>query len=165
MVFRSVFPAKISEVNERTHAPLIAIIITGVIGIVFLAWGVFGTGFYALATLVGLFGAGTMALMGLTAIVFPYTKRELYSASPAKIEFAGIPLCVIAGVVTIVGVFYVSYAYVTDPRLGLAPMASLALLLTFGTLAAGVVVYYVSRAFRRRQGIDLDMAFIQIPPE
>jgi flagellar biogenesis protein FliO len=29
----------------------------------------------------------------------------------------------------------------------------------------GLIMYYVSRAYRRRKGMDLDLAYKEIPPE
>jgi len=162
--FDRVVPEKISEVNERTHSPLIAIIICGIISVGFFVWSVWGAGFFALLILAGLAGAVVMFLMGLTAIVFPYVKPELYKGSPAMIEVAGIPLCTIAGIVTVVAELFVAYIYVTDSRLGMTdPIQGLAL--TFGILLVGIIGYYISRAIRARQGINLDYLFKEIPPE
>jgi hypothetical protein len=80
------------------------------------------------------------------------------------IEVAGIPLCTIAGIVTVVAELFVAYIYVTDSRLGMTePIQGLAL--TFGILLVGIIGYYISRAIRARQGINLDYLFKEIPPE
>ena len=122
-----------------------------------------GAGFFYLYILAAICGAVVMFLMGVTTIVFPYVKPELYRASPARIEVGGIPLCSIAGVVTILGELFLGY-YVTEPGLGMTqPVQGLAL--TFGVLIGGIVFYYIVRAIRSREGISLDYLFREIPPE
>jgi amino acid transporter len=162
--FDRLLPSKVADVSERTHSPLLAIAICGVMGTVFFVWAVWGPGFFELLILAGLCGAVVMFLMGITATVFPYVKRELYQASPAKIEVGGIPLCTIAGVITIIAMLFVAYIYVTDPRLGMTKPVE-GLTLTFGLLIGGIIYYYIVRAFRARQGISLDYLFKEIPPE
>ena len=126
--FDRLLPAKVAEVDERTHAPLVAIIIVTVIGVGFFAWSVWAASFFTALVLAGLAGAGVMIIMGITAIAFPYRNRQLYESSPAKIEVLGVPLCVIAGVVTILAEVLIAYFYVTDSRLGLGdPGAAVAL--------------------------------------
>jgi len=162
--FDRLLPAKVSEVNERTHTPLIAILICTLLGVVFFAWAVWGAGFFELLILAGLCGAVVMFLMGMTAIVFPYKKRELYQGSPARMELGGIPLCTIAGVFTVIAMLFVAYTYVTDARLGMTKPVE-GLTMTFGILVGGIIYYYLCRAYRARQGINLDYLFKEIPPE
>jgi hypothetical protein len=88
----------------------------------------------------------------------------LYLASPAKIEIAGVPLCVIAGAITVIGELFVGFVYVTDARLGMTQPVR-GLILTFGILIGGAIAYYILRAIRARQGISLDYTFKEIPPE
>lgn len=162
--FDRVIPAKVSEVDDRTHAPLIAIIICGLISVAFFVWSVWGAGFFELLILAGLAGAVVMFIMGITAILFPYVRRDLYLASPAKIEIAGVPLCVIAGAITMIGELFVGYVYVTDARLGMTQPVR-GLILTFGILIGGAIAYFILRAIRASQGISLDYTFKEIPPE
>jgi len=163
--FDRLLPAKVTEVNERTHAPLIAIVSTGLIGVALWVWAnLAGASYFAVLGLASLTGFLTVLFMGITAIIFPYVKRELYRSSPAKIEVARIPVCVIAGLVSAIAALGVSYGYLTDPRLGLAdPVGALIFLLAL--LVGTVVYYYIARAYRSRQGINLDYLFKEIPPE
>jgi len=38
------------------------------------------------------------------------------------------------------------------------------LFLNFGVIPVGFLVYYIIRAVRKRQGINIDLAFMEIPP-
>lgn len=162
--FDRLLPAKVAEVDVRTHAPLVAIVIVAVIGVGFLAWSVWAASFFAALVLAALAGAGVMIIMGVTAVAFPFVNRQLYQSSPGRIGVLGVPLCVIAGVVTILVEVFISYFYITDSRLGLSnPVGAVAL--TVGLLAAGAIYYFIARAVRAKQGIELDYIFKSVPPE
>jgi len=162
--FDRILPEKVSDVNERTHSPLYAITICGLIGIGLFVWAVAGAGFFQLLIIAAVAGNVTISITGITAILFPYVKRDLYKASTAKIEVLGIPLCVIAGVITVLVQCFLAYMYVSDLRYGMTmPVAGAAL--NLGLLVVGVVIYYIAKAIRTRQGINLDYLFKEVPPE
>ncbi|MGA2239924.1 MAG: hypothetical protein ABSG74_12000 [Candidatus Bathyarchaeia archaeon] len=165
--FDRILPEKVSDVNERTHSPLYAITICGLIGIGLFIWASapgWGAGFFQLLIIAAVAGNVTISITGITAILFPYVKRDLYKASAAKIEVLGIPLCVIAGVITVLVQCFLAYMYLTDLRYGMTmPVQGAAL--NLGLLVVGVVIYYIAKAIRTRQGINLDYLFKEVPPE
>jgi hypothetical protein len=60
---------------------------------------------------------------------------------------------------------YALYAGFTTPAIG-GPISPYSFI--FGLLipfAFPVIVYYASRSYHRSKGIDIDMAFKEIPPE
>ena len=103
MAFDRVAPAKLADVNERTHAPITGLIVCTVIGIVCLIWAIFSPSFMTVIVIAGLFGIPPITLVGISAIVFPYRLKDLYKTSAAKLEVLGIPLVVIAGVISVLG--------------------------------------------------------------
>jgi len=162
--FDRILPEKVAEVNERTHSPLYAIAICGIIGIALFVWAVAGAGFFQLLIIAAVGGNLTISITAITAIVFPYVKRDLYRASPAKMDVIGIPLCVIVGVITVISQLFLAYFYITEPRLGMTmPLQGAAV--NIGFLVVGIALYYVARSIRARQGISLDYLFREIPPE
>ncbi len=162
--FDRLLPAKVAEVDERTHAPLVAIIIVAVIGVGFFAWSVWAASFFTALVLAGLAGAGVMIIMGITAIAFPYVNRQLYQSSPGRIDVLGVPLCVIAGVVTVAAEVVIAYFYISDSRLGLSNPGA-AVVLTVGILVVGAIYYFIAKAIRAKQGIEIDYIFKSVPPE
>jgi amino acid transporter len=162
--FDRLLPEKAAAVDDRTHGPLIAVVGTGLVGVALWVWAVSGAGFLQLLILAALAGDVTLIVVGFTAIVFPYIKKEMYQSSPAKIEVAGIPLISISGVVTVIAALWVCYMYLIDPRLGITnPME--ALIFTVAMPVGCIVYYYIARAYRMRQGLNLDLVFKMIPPE
>jgi amino acid transporter len=164
MSFDRVFPAKLGDVDERTHAPITALIVCGAIGLVCLAWAVFSPTFMTVIVIAGLFGIPPILLTGISAIVFPWKMKDLYRSSPAKVEVFGVPLVAIGGVVAIAA--EILYGYVVF-KYGLLPPASqpLGLIVVCGVMVLAVVVYVVAKSVRKSQGIDLADVFRELPPE
>ena len=164
MSFDRVFPAKLGDVDERTHAPITALIVCGAIGLVCLVWAVFSPTFMTVIVIAGLFGIPPILLTGISAIVFPWKMKDLYRASPAKVEVFGVPLVAIGGVVAIVA--EILYGYVVF-KYGLLPPASqpLGIIVVCGVMVLAVVVYLVAKSVRKAQGIDLADVFRELPPE
>jgi amino acid transporter len=163
--FDRVAPSLLADVNERLHAPLKAVIFTFVVGEIFTAiWAVIP---FALGWLnVTLAFAVIIAIVGITAAIFPFRNRAVYEASPkiVKLSVAGIPVVTICGVLTfILMITAFIYSYVTPSFSG--PTSPLALVVTAVLFISGFAVFYIGKTFRSRQGIDLNLVFKQVPPE
>jgi len=163
--FDRVLPQAVADVNDRLHAPLKAIVLTFVLGEIFtVVWAVIP---FALGWLnVTLAFVLILAIVGLTAAVFPYRNRAVYEGSPkiVKVSVAGIPVVTICGVLSfILMIAAFVYSYITPSFSG--PTSPLALVVTAALFISGFAVYYVAKMFRSRQGIDLNLVFKQVPPE
>ena len=164
MAFDRVMPAKLADIDERTHAPITGLIVCSVIGIVFLVWAVFSPSFMTVIVIAGLFGIPPITLVGISAIVFPWKLKELYQTTPAKIEVLGIPLVSIAGVVAVLA--EVLYGYVVF-KYGLLPPPSqgAGLVITIGVVLISALIYYIAYYYRKNEGIDITYVFRELPPE
>jgi H+/Cl- antiporter ClcA len=100
--------------------------------------------------------------------MFPERRSDLYQASPANVTVGGIPLLKIVSPISFLVMAFLVWQTLKYPDLALAgdsghwwyvPVFMLA------TAAVGVVVYYVARAVRRSQGIDLDLVYQELPPD
>jgi hypothetical protein len=103
---------------------------------------------------------------GITAIIFPFRKKDLYQSSPSitRKEIAGIPLVSICGVLLVITMAWaLVYGYLTPAFSG--PTLPLAIVVTASIFISGPVVFYAVKAIRKKQGIDLDLVFRQISPE
>lgn len=105
--------------------------------------------------------------------MFPYAKRELYESSVGALpkwmqaKPLGIPLLAIGGIIQLVSLLIwigaefspiITYMY-------LGSLIASAIGVTFGIFAISIVLYYAVRSMRLRDGIDISMAFKEIPPE
>jgi hypothetical protein len=103
-----------------------------------------------------------MFLPGITAALLPYRRKDIYEASPIKREIIGIPIITIFGVIEAAFVVAIAYIFIAYPQFGIS--TPYALFLNFGMIAVGFVLYWIIRFIRARQGVDIDLAFKEIPP-
>lgn len=161
--FDRLLPTKFSDVSDRFHTPILSISINWIIGLlVFITFTFYASylGFFTTAawdtTLV------TVSVLCLAAALLPL-RKSLWSTSPInKYKIAGIPVISIGG---ILGFFYnglAVYAFTFTPVLGFGLPSTLVLVLTF---LVPFVLYWIIRAIRKSQGIDIGMIFRNIPPE
>jgi amino acid transporter len=154
-------PSWLGEVSERYHTPKNAILVTAILALVFLALYSFTGALTVIAAQVPM--GIVLALMAIAAAIFPFTKKDVYEASPARFQVAGIPLMTITGVLGTVVMVWVVYNTFIDPVFGANAPASLILMaMAFG---GGVIWYFVVRSVRSKQGVDLDARFEEIPIE
>jgi len=61
---------------------------------------------------------------------------------------------------------FIVWNFARDPSSGVNPTASPGMFWTsLAFFPLGVLLFYVSKVVRRRQGIDLELAFREIPPD
>jgi len=175
--FDQVIPERIASVNERTHTPVFSLALIGLLSIPFLYAAAYTTSFFKYIALSTIVGFPTFVLVGLSAILFPYRHRAAYQASVSNISVLGVPLMAIFGVGSILAGLFGAWLWLAYSKLGLpngGKSISDQLFTTPGNgglsliaccLIAGAIIYYVSRAWRKTQGIDLSLNYLEIPPE
>ncbi len=162
--FDRVLPEWISAVNAKTRAPVNALLCMCIPAVVVSILYSYLPGFSNLL-LDATFGiAITYLATTIAAIILPFKEKDLYEGSPvARYKILGIPWIVVAGV--IFGGFLVwnIYMWLTQSVYGINNIMSG---IFMGALyVIGIVIYFVSKALRRKQGIDLDMVYKNIPVE
>lgn len=157
-------PAKVAEVNETTHSPMVAIVISSVLGIGFLWLYAYNAAF---TTITGFFGqvCGTFMLTSIGAIVFPYTQKDMFEGSPVAWRVGGIPVLSILGVLSTIGMGVIAWAFLHDPQSGVSFAQPLMLYVNLGVFLSGFVYFYVAKFIKARQGVDINLSFAEIPPE
>jgi amino acid transporter len=167
--FDRLLPEKVAEVDERTGTPIWALVLMIVPSIVvayMFAYNI--VGFQALTLCSTLVIAVTFLGTTIAAIILPYTKPELYKASPiAQYNVAGIPLITVAGVIFGGFLVFLLYQWLIDPNalygIGIKNTNSVIYMLANYVLAA--VIYFGFKAFRKSKGIDLNKVQSEIPVE
>lgn|SRR5208283_3102314 len=163
--FDRVLPAKLGDVNDRFHSPVNALLLFFVVG---------GLGFGALVAFLGLawaFSAAVLAQIfnfittGLAGVCFPYTKKDMFRASPSSRWMIGkVPFVVICGLITLVSQLVLMYTFVAIPGVGISDPRALGVV--FAVIAFGITWFLGIRWYRKtRQGIDLNDLFRALPPE
>jgi basic amino acid/polyamine antiporter, APA family len=161
--FDRILPSKLSEVSERTHAPIPAIIVASIIVLGILIWSVLSISFFTLLSLGVLAGVVTILAVSVAAIAFPFRRPELYRNSPANVSVAGIPVLPIVAVLSIVVMVALAYVVLSYPQLGIVPWQGFAFM---GSLIVlGLLIFFIARGVRSTQGINLDLIYRELPPE
>jgi basic amino acid/polyamine antiporter, APA family len=162
--FDGILPYGVTR-TTKSGSPYVAVIITFVMSAVTLVWAVYGSNFFQVLVYATLVQLIAMGLVGLSAVVVPYTKPDLYRASATKLKVLGIPVVSIAGagaIATCVAIWILYFHY--PVQFGLVNKEKMFLIFG-GTIALAIVYYLVARAVRRTQGVDLALAYAEVPPE
>jgi APA family basic amino acid/polyamine antiporter len=166
--FDRVLPERLSNVNERFHSPVAAIVLVMGIVTLMLAWSVTSTTFQTLLALGVLAGVVCVVIVGVAAFAFPIRRPELYGSSPANIKLLGIPVLQIVAPPSIAVVLFLTWEAWHYPALALSgDTGNRWQIPAFmgGIVVVGLLIYYVARAVRRSQGIDLDLVYRELPPD
>lgn len=167
--FDRVLPETVASVNPRTRTPVWALalmVVPGLIVSILYVWDI--ANFASLTLMSTLVIAVTYLGSTISAILLPYTKKEMYEASPiAKYKVAGIPLITITGVIFAAFLIFLLYQWLFDPNglygIGYTNTASMIFMLAMYGLA--LVIYLAARAYRKARGVNLDMLYQEIPAE
>jgi amino acid transporter len=167
--FDRLLPEKVSEVNPRTQTPVIALALMVIPSIIIsglFAWNVFN--FQSLTLDSTLVIAVTYLGSTIAAIVLPFTKPDLYNASPiAKYKIFGVPLITVSGVIFGGFLVYLLFAWLIDPNqlygIGLRNTSSIVFILALYLVATGIYIGF--KLYRKSIGIDIDKVHQEIPVE
>jgi basic amino acid/polyamine antiporter, APA family len=165
MSFDGVLPKGVTRVN-RNGCPDLALLIALLASAGVFIYAVFDqTGFFIVLAYALLVQLIAMALVGLAGVLAPILRPELFRASASQKRFAGIPVVQIAGGGAILTAVFVWWAYLHYDQLGANANLGKLFGWTIGPAVLGVVLYYVAAMVRRRQGVDVTLAYQEIPPE
>lgn len=160
--FDRIVPEKLSEVHPRYNSPWVAVLVVAVIAEAFLILYHVGVFKFLTPALAYYFVFWLVALCG---VAFPFLgrTRSLFEASSVNWRLAGVPVMSICGAF---GLFYFTvglYFMLTNDLLFLNSPQQLAT--TALQFIVPLVIFFAAREYRRRQGVPIDAAFREIPPE
>ena len=174
--FDRLLPEAVASVEPRTRTPiwsLALMIVPGLIVSALYVYNIFGFASLTLASTLVI--AVTYLGSTIAAIVLPYTKKDLYEASPiAKYKVAGVPLITVCGVIFAAFLIFLLYQWLLDPNAlygigysinenGYKNGTSLIFMGAMYLLALGI--YLGAKMYRKNQGVDIDMVYKEIPVE
>ncbi|MBI4769258.1 MAG: APC family permease, partial [Chloroflexi bacterium] len=172
--FDRLLPEKVASVEPRTRTPIWALILMIVPGLIVSYLYVYNVANFASLTLAStLVIAVTYLGSTIAAIILPYTKKDLYEASPiAKYRVLGIPLITAAGVIFAAFLLFLLYQWLLDPNAlygigysinpdGYKNVTSIIFMGAMYLLA--LIIYVGARVYRKSQGVDLGLVYKEIP--
>jgi basic amino acid/polyamine antiporter, APA family len=170
-----VMPAWLGKVHEKRHTPINALIVMG-IGSIAATW-LYTRPTGPFKTLTGIFGFILSFLMvSLAAMLFPYRQRDVWEASPVNWKWGKLPVISVLGALSFAACGFMAWDYLNDPLSGLSVIpkntgglfghqAFAMFILNIIIWVSGWVVYQVAKVVRRRQGVDLDATYRELPAE
>jgi amino acid transporter len=165
--FDRIAPEKLGYVSRRFHTPAIAIGLSTAGAIVFM-WLIAYRNF-ALLTLIEVLLV-VWAGAALSAVVFPWARRSFFESSPASAwRLFGFPVMSLVAAVSL-AFFGLAFVLLWRDPIAAGRMVDFhhttrEFWITIGVAAFGIVWYAGMKMYRRSQGIDVGLAFRQIPIE
>ena len=160
--FDRVAPDRLSYVDPRSRSPLVAIGVMLALSIASTAVYSFTDWFSSLSALLGL--SLPLLITAVAGTLLPYRQRELVENSPYNRRVAGVPLLTLVGALSILGFSGAIAILLWDPGSGASLSENPGKLgLAAIVYAVGLAIWFVARAVRRSQGIDIDLSYRELP--
>jgi amino acid transporter len=162
--FDRVMPERLSYVDPRSRSPIVAIGVMLTLSIASTAVFSFTDWFSSTAALLGL--SLPLLFTAIAGTLLPFRQRALVENSPYNRRIAGIPILTLVGSLAILGFGGAISILLWDPGSG----ASLSQNpekagLVAAVYVIGLAIWFVARAVRRGQGVDIDLAYRELPAQ
>jgi len=97
-------------------------------------------------------------------MIFPYVKKDMFAAAPGWMgrKIGGVPILSILGLIVTASFAYIGYLALTNPLI-VVP-TTYGVLVAITVIIACFAIYYVGKWYHKRQGLDTELAFKEIPP-
>jgi len=161
--FDRIIPTKMADVSKRYRTPHISIITITLMSILIFALYWFTT--WPTAETIGTFlWAFCFVVPGIATTIFPFTKKDLLDAAPGwmRKKVGSVPVISILGLLTTISFFYIGYLALANPLIVVPTLAGGAIAL--GIVVGCIIVYYASVSYHKKHGLDIELAFKEIPP-
>lgn len=157
-------PAWFSKVSPRFRSPVNAHLIYFALGCVAILGYNYWTQWYSMTLGVTLACGYVFTISCLAAALLPFRAKALYEASPgAKYTLGGFPLVTIFGVIGFVFGLWALIMFLTNSAYGLT--GTTPYLVVAGIFVVCLIGYWIGRAYNKGKGIDVNYAFLEVPPE
>jgi len=163
--FDRLIPSWVAEVNERTHSPVNATIIAGILIYIMLLITLL-TQFWAyLVNLAGV-GAAVGMVVAVSAIIFPYRRKDIFEKAPdiVKKSILGVPLLTWSGIFTLIMQAILTFVAFTTPAIG-GGVSMVSLLSSLAVFVIAFPIYLIPYYINKKRGLDPSLAYQSLPPE
>lgn len=157
-------PKQLGEVNDKYHTPVKAILLCGVTGVIALIALVR----IPQASLLGALLAQIVAfiVVSIAGIVFPYRLPQIWEGGGGR-RILGVPAVTLAGIGGVIALGGLMIMFIANDTVNatFAVTRGISLKFMIGVIVVGAIWYVASWAFNKRNGVDLALAYREIPPE
>ena len=161
--FDRVAPEAWGKISPTRHTPIVAIVFTMCLNILFMYLFVFSSFFSSIVILIEAAVLAWSIVLG-AGVFFPYMRPHIYDKSPlAKRKLLGLPIMTVGcGLGFLASQFYFWTLWSDPIAAGHDPKQ---LAIVGGLFVIGFAFYFTMKAIRKSQGIDVTLAFKEIPIE
>ncbi|HEX5642330.1 MAG TPA: APC family permease [Thermoleophilia bacterium] len=157
-------PTWFSKVSPRFRSPVNAHLIYFALGCVAILGYNYWTQWYSMTLGVTLACGYVFTISCLAAALLPFRAKALYEASPgAKYTLGGFPLVTIFGIIGFVFGLWALIMFLTNSAYGLT--GTTPYIVVAGIFVVCLIGYWIGRAYNKGKGIDVNYAFLEVPPE
>ncbi|MEM2352364.1 MAG: hypothetical protein QXT26_08160 [Thermoproteota archaeon] len=158
-------PHWFTDLNPRFNTPVKLFFLEWILGQATIIHYCFFPEWLGGISIMGLDALTVWAIIGISCMLFPFVKkvRHIWEASPHNWKIGRLPVAVIAGFIAVVFSGIVIWAVYASPAMGGLNVYWTPIY--FGAGFAGAIWYYIWKWKRRREGIDVTLAFKELPPE
>jgi len=157
-------PAWISKVSPRFRSPANAHWLYFACSIPIIILYSYWSRYISLTLGVTLACGYVFVISCLAAALLPYRAKALYEASPgAKYTLGGFPLVTVFGVIGFIFGTAALVAFLTQVGYGLK--GTTPYIIVGGIFLICLVWYFITRQYNKGKGIDVNYAFLEVPPE
>ena len=163
--FDRLIPEWFAKVNDRTHSPVNATIITAVLILIMLVITLTTAFWSYLVNLAGI-GALVTIIVSVAAIIFPYRRKDIFEKAPKLVQsrILGLPVLSWSGIFTLITQLVVVVICFTVPAVGGA-VTWVSLLSSLSVFVLAFPLYGIIYAVNKSRGLDPKLAFQELPPE
>jgi len=164
MSFDRILPEWFGRVDRRLHVPLNALLTMTVVSIPLAYLYIFQPSLQELTLSYFIILLTTFGVTMIAAILFPWTRKELYNASPAaQYKLFGLPLISVMAAIFLAFVIFCDYQALFADELGVN--GTKGLLFLVGLWGIAFVVYWASKLYRNSRGESTSDAYRELPIE
>ncbi len=156
--FDRFLPARVSTVSTRFGSPIVAYAISLILTVILVGLAAFNYGGGLFGGFTSLFGAILASMIyfifvGLAAAVHGAKKEQ----GTTKL------ILVIAGILNVFVFGFLSYQFLAYPAVWSLNNVTYGFIVL--SVVAGAVIYYWSKSYNAKRGIDISLAYKELPPE
>jgi amino acid transporter len=157
-------PKRLGDVSERFHTPVNGIVLSTITGEIALIALVVNSQASLLGALLAQIAA--FILVSIAGIVFPYRLKSTWE-SAGRGRIFGIPTVTLAGIggVLVLGGFLYEFLFNSVVNATFAVTRQLSLIFMISVPIIGIVWYAAAWYLNRQRGINLALAYRELPPE
>ena len=163
--FDGLLPRRLAAVSPTRHTPAFAIVVTALVSVPLAVWICYSDNFFQYFAIAAVSAYPSLVLVGITATIIKRRRPDLYKGSSAEWRVGGVEVLPVFGVLcALVGAAAIALLFIFHKEVGLQYTTETAIYLV-AMFAIGAIWWAVARSMRRGQGIDLSLAYKEIPPE